>query len=482
MTPAISGPRESDTQGAKFSHDFATALPHYGQPWQSEKFSDLNWHIFNSDLASELDLAKEDLELPAAGFAMAYSGHQFGQFNPTMGDGRALLVGEVNPKGNSGLIDIHLKGCGPTCYSRQGDGQATLGPMLREHLVSEAMHALNVPTTRSLGVLTTGKKVLRRKVEQGAMLVRAASSHIRVGTFQYGAIKDQGTPTDLLNYTINRHYPGSSPQEFFTQTVEKQARLVAKWMRLGFIHGVMNTDNTTISGETIDYGPCAFMDHFDPKTVFSSIDVQGRYAYANQPVIVGWNLARFAESIIDAIGIDHAQETMNRFPSIYRRAWLAEMAHALGVAGQVNSPIFAELADSLVDILTEEKLDLTTVMRFLSEDPRSDNNSYQLKIAKTSMLRGWAQQWQELAPDHAVMQRINPIYIPRNHLLDQAIKTAEEGSMDLFNELLQRVSNPYTPTSEPKSHATTSPSPNDDQYRWPAPEDFTEDFRTYCGT
>lgn len=471
----------SGTGTQKFTDNFATALPHYGRPWQAEDFPQLSWHIFNDDLAHKLDLAQEDIELHGTGFAMAYSGHQFGQFNPTMGDGRALLLGEVKAPGTNQLIDVHLKGSGRTPYSRQGDGQATLGPMLREYLFSEAMHALSVPTTRSLGVLTTGKRVIRNKLETGAMLVRTASSHIRVGTFQYGAIKDQGTPRDLLDYAIERHYPGSTPQEFFTKVVEKQARLVAKWMRLGFIHGVMNTDNTTISGETIDYGPCAFMDHFDPKTVFSSIDTQGRYAYANQPVIIGWNLARFAEAIIDAIGLEHAQETMNRFPVIYRHAWLDEMAHALGVSDHRNNPIFSELADSLTDILTEEKLDLTTAMRFLSEDPRSENNGYQAHVATTSMLRGWAEQWQSLNPVHQEMQTINPIYIPRNHLVDQAIKAAEEGSLERFNELLQRVTNPFTPQHEQQG-ITNPVTPEDDQYRWPAPEEFTESFRTFCGT
>lgn len=458
---------------SRLSHDFASSLSDYGRPWEREQFPHLKLHIFNNDLAQELDLTESDILKATTGTAMAYSGHQFGHFNPTMGDVRALLLGEVTPASDGGLLDVHLKGSGTICFSRRGDGQATLGPMLREYLMSEALHALGVPNTRSLGIWTTGKKVLRTKVEQGALLERTARSHIRVGAFQYGATKDQGTPQDLLNYTIRRHYPGEnlSAQGCFTRTVTAQAQLIATWMRLGFIHGVMNTDNTTISGETIDYGPCVFMDYFDTRTVFSTIDTQGRYSYTDQPIIIGWNLARPAETLIDAIGIDHAQETMNRFPATYHRAWLEEMARAWGMPQHSTNPTFAALADEFIDILTEEKLDLTTTMRWLSEDPTSHTNPY--SVTPTSSLHSWVRSWRKLKPNHEAMQRINPICIPRNHLVDHAIKHAEEGHMASYMSFLARVTNPFTPTTD---HV------DEYSYRWPAPPEFTESFITYCGT
>ena len=362
-------------------HTYAQALPDMVKEAAGEQQPDPKLLVFNEELASELGIEPDlDFFLGHAGnaHAMAYSGHQFGQLSPVLGDGRALLLGEV--KG----FDIHAKGIGPTPFSRPGsDGRGAIGPMLREYLMSEAMHALGVPTTRGLAVISTGRKIQRDRVVPAAIMVRVASSHIRVGTMQYAAMTDQ--VKQLADYAIERHYPGSTYEDLFRAVMQEQAKTVAKWQRLGFIHGVMNTDNTTLSGETIDYGPCAFMENFDPNTFFSSIDTQGRYRFGNQPNILGWNLARLAETLVPLFdddpntAIDIANNTMAEFTDI------------------MNDALEAEDAIELDGDVTEE-------------NHKRDPNS--------------------------------PVTIPRNIPLDSALKQATDGDLTYFFELLEAVKKP----------------------------------------
>ena len=449
--------------------------------------------LLNNDLAKLLSLDFSKISntelsnifsgnlLPAGSnsIAQAYAGHQFGHFT-MLGDGRAILLGEHVSQSNK-KYDIQFKGSGKTAFSRNGDGRAALGPMLREYIISEAMNALKIPTTRSLAVVKTGELIQREKALQGAILTRVASSHIRVGTFQYIAArqKDDELKT-LLDYTIDRHYPeiknSNNPAlDLLNCLIERQCDLVVNWMRVGFIHGVMNTDNMTVSGETIDYGPCAFMDTYDPKTVFSSIDQNGRYAYCNQPGITKWNLARFAECLIPFFERDQkkaiqiATETINDFEKKYEEKWMNMMRNKLGISGLDNKD-----KPLILDLLTwmhEKKADYTnTFCHLMNLDPKKE------KIFEDSKFIVWKKRWKErlLKKDNnqikskELMKNNNPLVIPRNHKIEEALEAAELNDMEPINKILEILKNPYDKQSEIIDY----------QY----PSKSSEKYQTFCGT
>ncbi|AFH63198.1 protein adenylyltransferase SelO [Paenibacillus caseinilyticus] len=413
--------------------------------------------------------------------AQAYCGHQFGHFT-MLGDGRALLLGEqITPGGKR--VDIQLKGSGRTPYSRGGDGRAALGPMLREYIISEAMHALGIPTTRSLAVASTGQPVTRERDLPGAVLTRVAASHIRVGTFQYAAAR--GNTEDLralADYTLERHYPEIPKDDdrylsLLKGVVQRQAALIAKWMLAGFIHGVMNTDNMTISGETIDYGPCAFMDTYDPATVFSSIDSQGRYAYRNQPRIGGWNLARFAETLLpllhedDEQAVKLAEEAISQFNGLYQSHWLAGMRAKLGLFGE--EPEDEALVDGLLRLMHEHRADYTNTFRALTLGQQGAETLF-----GAEEFARWQEQWkarlgrqQETeAASRELMRSSNPAVIPRNHRVEEALEAAEnDGDFSVMHRLLEAVTKPYAYTPEQEGYCSL-------------PADSTRPYRTYCGT
>lgn len=407
--------------------------------------------------------------------AQAYAGHQFGNFVPQLGDGRAILLGEViDAKGRR--RDIQLKGAGPTPFSRRGDGRAALGPVLREYLVSEAMHALGIPTTRALMAATTGEKVYRETVLPGAVLTRVASSHIRVGTFQFFAVRrDLDTLKLLADHVIERHYPhlkdsGRPYLALLDAVMEAQAALVARWVQVGFIHGVMNTDNMAVSGETIDYGPFAFMDAYDPATVFSSIDEYGRYAYANQPAIAQWNLARLAETLLPLIDPDSeeavkiATARIEAFPEIYSRHWLCGFRRKIGLVSEEDGDL--GLIQSLLDAMQMAQADFTNTFRRLADGEGVPE------------LSGWLPEWRErLTRDpqstedrRALMRSANPAYIPRNHLVEEMIAAAvESGDYGPFESMLAVLMRPYEDQPDAARYASP-PGPGAAMYR------------TFCGT
>ena len=411
--------------------------------------------------------------------AQAYAGHQFGHFT-MLGDGRAVLLGEhlVN---NDIRFDIQFKGSGKTSLSRNGDGRAALGPMLREYIISEAMHGLKIPTTRSLAVVKTGEKVVRENLLIGAILTRVASSHIRVGTFQYIAARQKIDELKiLLNYTINRHYPNlanskNKAQELLNVVIEKQIDLVVNWMRVGFIHGVMNTDNMSISGETIDYGPCAFMDIYDPKTVFSSIDQMGRYAYCNQPVITKWNLSRFAECLIPLIdenkdkAIQIATEIINLFEKKYEEKWINMMRDKLGLFGVDEKDKFL-----ILDLLTwmhQNKVDYTNTFCHLMNIKVQKNEKF-----KDKDFQNWKKRWLDRlkinnnTPEKylRLMKTVNPLIIPRNHKVEETLFEANKGNLEPFNQFLEVLNKPYNKQK------------NLDNYQNQLNSD--EKYETFCGT
>ena len=410
--------------------------------------------------------------------AQAYAGHQFGHFT-MLGDGRAVLLGEhlINKKQR---IDIQFKGSGRTSFSRGGDGRAALGPMLREYIISEAINALNIPTTRSLAVVKTGEKVVRENLLNGAILTRVASSHIRVGTFQYIAatqnVEDLNT---LVDYTIDRHYPEiksskNKALDLLSLVMERQCQLVVNWMRVGFIHGVMNTDNMAISGETIDYGPCAFMDQYDPKTVFSSIDKFGRYAFSNQPPITKWNLARFAECLIPLIDKDEdtaikiATELIDNFQNIYEEKWLNMMRDKLGLFG--NDKNDQTLINKLLDWMKNNNADYTNTFCHLMGVELDD------EIYKNNDFENWYNEWQKRlklnnsSDKHLeLMKKNNPLVIPRNHKVEEALTDADKGNLETMNKFLKVLSNPY------------SVQENIIEFQKPAPIS-DEKYQTFCGT
>ncbi|WP_395094570.1 YdiU family protein [Armatimonas sp.] len=441
--------------------------------------------LFNERLAAALGLQFEgDLAALFAGqvlpdgaepIAQAYAGHQFGGFT-MLGDGRAILLGEhVTPDGVR--VDIQLKGSGRTPYSRRGDGLAALGPMLREYIISEAMHTLGIPTTRSLAVVSTGEQIERETRRPGAILTRVASSHIRVGTFQYAAARrDVENLRVLADYTIARHYPELADAEekyaaFLRAVIARQAQLISGWQRVGFIHGVMNTDNMALSGETIDYGPCAFLDSYHPGTVFSSIDESGRYAYGNQPAMAHWNLTRFAESLLPLLGdneedaVATAVAALNIFPELYEAEWLMMMRQKLGLQSTEDGD--PELIEALLTWMQQTEADYTNTFRTLT-DPTNKNADF----------AAWHTRWQERlsressSPTEqlALMQAVNPDVIPRNHLVEEALAAAEnDNNLAPLHELLAVLATPYTPQPEPS------------KYHEPAPASAC-DYRTFCGT
>ncbi len=410
----------------------------------------------------------------AAPVAQAYAGHQFGGYSPRLGDGRALLLGEIaTPDGP--VVDLHLKGSGRTPFARGGDGLAAVGPMLREYVISESMHALGIPTTRSLAVSATGATVRRETPLPGAVLARVASSHLRVGSFQYAAATgDLDLLRRLADHAIQRHHPDAAEREhpyraLFDAVVAAQARLVADWMLVGFIHGVMNTDNMTISGETIDYGPCAFMEAFDPATVYSSIDHDGRYAYANQPLAAEWNLARLAEALLPLF---HSEEqeavalavtSLEGFRPQYSAAWSAGMRAKLGLGDRADDEV-TPLVEDLLALLETEQLDYTSFFRDLVRLADAPPQFVALTPVDT-----WVHRWRGLGPDVALLTRTNPVYLPRNHLVEEALTAATSGDLDPLERLLDAVTRPY------------EDRPGLERYAEPAPEDFGR-YRTFCGT
>ncbi len=447
--------------------------------------------VLNRPLAVSLGLDPDVLENRADIFAgkeippgsepiaQAYAGHQFGNFT-NLGDGRAILLGEhLAPDGRR--FDIQLKGSGRNRYSRGGDGRAALGPMLREYILSEAMHALGIPTTRSLAVATTGEEVIRQEILPGAVLTRIAASHIRVGTFQYAAaLEDLDALRALADYTIQRHFPDLMESEtryfdFFEAVMERQSALIAKWLHVGFIHGVMNTDNMALSGETIDYGPCAVMNDYDPDTVFSSIDRQGRYAYGNQPQIARWNLARLAEALLPLLhedqktAVDLANEALGSFESRFQGHWLLGMRSKLGLITAEKED--AALAQELLDWMQASHIDFTNTFRTLSHE-----TAIQDPVFIDAGFLTWHTKWtarlsrQPQSPAEAaeIMRAHNPAVIPRNHKVEEALDAAVAGDLTVMHRLLDIIVDPYGPN---------------------APAGFTEPppagvpaYQTYCGT
>lgn len=451
--------------------------------------------IFNVPLAQSLGLNSEALMDDGAAFlsgnkvfesalpiAQAYAGHQFGGFN-ILGDGRAILLGEhITPEKHR--VDVQLKGAGRTAYSRSGDGRAALGPMLREYIISEAMHALGVPTTRSLAVTYSGEMVFRDDAYPGAILTRIAASHIRVGTFQYAAaINDTSALKALADYTIQRHFPDiidtdNTYATLLERVIESQAKLVAQWMHVGFIHGVMNTDNMSISGETIDYGPCAFMNQYDPTTVFSSIDTQGRYAYANQAPIAHWNLFRFAESLLSLLDADEenavniAQELLAQYPNQFLQAWLAGMRKKLGLFNQEAEDM--KLGEDLLMYMQKNAADFTNTFKALGTDAIEHMPIYQ-----DAGFKNWLQQWaarlsrqqESFAQATQLMQQNNPAVIPRNHLVEEALDAAvDDNNTAPLEKLLSVISTPYSAKQLEEKFSTPPLAAFDNQYK------------TFCGT
>ncbi len=425
--------------------------------------------------------------------AVAYAGHQYGVFVPRLGDGRANLLGEVIGR-NGVRYDVQLKGSGPTPFSRGGDGRAALGPVLREYIVSEAMAALEVPTTRALAAVTTGQQVFRETALPGAVLTRIAASHIRVGTFEYfAARRDKEATRTLADYAMARHYPevahGERPyRAFLDGVIGRQAHLVAHWMLVGFIHGVMNTDNTSISGETIDYGPCAFMEAYDPGTVFSSIDSQGRYAYSNQPAIALWNLTRLAESLLPLLeqeegreeaAVASAQEALTAFASNYEAAHLAGLRRKLGLFAELDGDL--AIAQDLLERMAANRADFTLTFRRLCDaaSGKGGDAGVRTQFADPAAYDTWAAAWrqrldrEEPIPAHeraAAMKKVNPAFIPRNHLVEAALSAAvEHQDFQPFEHLLDVLSRPYEERPGLERYAT--PAGPEERVRW-----------TFCGT
>ena len=448
--------------------------------------------ILNKELAKDLnldfskidnkDLAKlfsgNSLPENANPIAQAYAGHQFGHFT-MLGDGRAVLLGE-HLVGQKDRFDIQFKGSGRTSFSRGGDGRAVLGPMLREYIISEAINALKIPTTRSLAVVKTGEKIVRENLLPGAILTRVASSHIRVGTFQYIAAKQNIDDLNILvDYTIDRHYPEirlskNKALDLLNLVMERQCQLVVDWMRVGFIHGVMNTDNTTISGETIDYGPCAFMDHYSPKTVFSSIDKLGRYSFANQAPIIKWNLSRFAECLIPLIdknedtAIKIATEIIDNFEKIYEVKWLNMMRDKLGLFGENTND--KELINNLLSWMENNKADYTNTFCYLMNI--RINNS---EIYNDKSFINWLDVWKKRSlmnngskeKQLDIMLNVNPSVIPRNHKVEEALASANDDDLKVMNKLLSVLDKPYGEQKDIEEYQ--SPSDN-------------KEYQTFCGT
>ncbi|MEQ8718837.1 MAG: YdiU family protein [Acidimicrobiales bacterium] len=483
-----------------FDDTFVRDLEGLYEPWKPSAVPEPELVVLNEDLAVELGVDPQRLAAPeglavlagnavpegARPVAQAYAGHQFGNYSPRLGDGRALLLGEVIDV-HGRRRDLHMKGSGRTPFARGGDGRAALGPMLREYVIGEAMYALGIPTTRGLSVIATGEKVRRETALPGAVLTRAAASHLRVGTFQYAAATGDG---DLLrrlaDHAIDRHQPDvvGAPEPYLALldgVAEAQAALVARWMLVGFIHGVMNTDNTTISGETIDYGPCAFMDAYDPATVFSSIDHAGRYAYGNQPHIAQWNLARLAEALLPLIdddtdvAVEKATEVLGAYSDRYLAHWGEGMRAKLGMDGSVDGDD-ALIADGLT-LLSENAVDFTSFFRALAASLRGDESRLVALFDDVAALDPWLGRWRgrveaggtDAAAIAAGMDRVNPVYIARNHLVEEALAAGSTGDLAPMERLLEVLAEPF------------DERPGLESFALPAPPDFGP-YVTFCGT
>ncbi len=482
-----------------FDNSFVRDLEGLYEPWTAVHASAPRLLVLNDALAEELGSSADRLRsaegvavlvgnaVPAGAepVAQAYAGHQFGGYSPRLGDGRALLLGEIiDPSGRR--RDLHLKGSGRTPFARGGDGLAAVGPMLREYVIAEAMYALGIPTTRSLAVVATGDEVERETMLPGAVLSRIASSHLRVGTFQYAAAQaDPGLLSRLVDHAIARHHPGAAEAErpalaLLEAVVEAQATLVADWMLVGFVHGVMNTDNMTISGETIDYGPCAFMEAYDPATVFSSIDHGGRYAYGNQPQIAMWNLARLAEALLTLIDADTdvavaaATEVVQGFAPRFDRHWRAGMCQKLALGDE--QPGDVELITDLLDLLQAQRLDLTTTMRSLSSALRGDIAAVTDRGEDAERVGAWLDRWtarvrttqSDLGAAADAMDRVNPVFVPRNHLVEAALDAATAGALGPVTALVEVLASPF------------DEQPGRDRYAEPSTSGVP--YRTFCGT
>jgi uncharacterized protein YdiU (UPF0061 family) len=491
----------SAAAGFAFDNTYARELEGFYVPWKAAQVARPRLVKLNRELAEELALdagaldsaegarifAGNQIPEGAAPLAQAYAGHQFGGFVRQLGDGRALLLGEVVDR-NGHRRDIQLKGSGRTPFSRAGDGRAALGPVLREYLIGEAMHALGIPTTRALAAVLTGEPVFREGTLPGAVLTRVAASHIRVGTFQFFAARgEQAKVRRLADYVIDRHYrelkSRANPYLGLLERVcERQAALVAGWMHVGFIHGVMNTDNMAISGETIDYGPCAFMDHYDPATVFSSIDTHGRYAYANQPRIAQWNLARFAETLLPLIDPDRNQasacatELVNAFPEQYERHWLKGMRAKLGLTSEEEADL--NLATEFLAAMDGDKVDHTLAFRYLADAALGKEEPLRALFGNPSAFDRWSKHWRARLAHEAVapsvraqaMRRANPAFIARNHRVEETLSAAvEREDYAPFETLLKILSRPFDDQPEFAAFAE------------PAPEAFGC-YQTFCGT
>ena len=492
--------------GFAFDNSYARELPGFYVSCKPQPAPQPRLLFLNQELADELclDLTSTDEaarlavfsgnQLPegAEPIAQAYAGHQFGQFSPQLGDGRALLLGEVIDRQGK-RRDIAFKGSGRTPFSRRGDGKAAVGPMLREALISEAMAALGIPSTRTLAVVATGESVYREQALPGAVLTRVADSHIRVGTFELFASRGEGGRVQqLADYSIARHDLGllASKErylEFLRAVTQRQAALVAQWMQVGFIHGVMNTDNMSIAGETIDYGPCAFMEAYDPEAVFSSIDSHGRYAYQNQPHIAHWNLSRLAGSLLPLLADDEQQAValasavLDTFPAIYRRHWLAAMRAKLGLRGPVEDEngVDAELVADWLALLNANKVDFTLAFRRLADAAEGQLSPLHDLFPDRQASAAWLARWQArcAAEDGTAtiraraMRAINPWLIPRNHRVEAALAAAsDDGDLEPFEQLLHALRRPY----EEDPHLA--------RFAEPAPAAFTASYQTFCGT
>ena len=478
----------SDKKTFNLKNSYAKELHEISEKCIPTGFRQAEFLLKNYDLAEKLGFTKNFLDSKeclnifsgnsllknSQPIAQGYSGHQFGHFNPQLGDGRAILLGEIDE------MDIQLKGIGQTPYSRRGDGKSALSPVLREYVISEFMHAVKIPTTRSLFALKTNENVMRETELPGGVLTRVAKSHIRIGTFEFAKTKNNETLKTLADYSINRHYPELNKTDnkylsFFAAVCDKQASLVAKWMSLGFVHGVMNTDNMTISGETIDYGPCAYVDSYHPNTVFSSIDVNGRYAYQNQPAILVWNLAKFAESILPLIdkneekSIKQLTEVLQLVMPSYQEYFYKEFCQKLGLKSVNNKNI--KLIEDYLKILNLESIDFTLSFRDLSKIINERLNLNDSIFAKSKDFNNWYLKWKQEINLNEISDEMdlnNPCYIPRNHLIENALSKAIEGDMSEINFMINLFENPYIQKNISRKYLM--------------PSNSEEQYVTFCGT
>ncbi|WP_353649127.1 protein adenylyltransferase SelO [Nakamurella sp. A5-74] len=492
------------TSTVQLAHTFADELPELTLDWQAAELPAPELLVLNESLARQLGLDPAELRSPeglgvltgtrpppgARPVAQLYAGHQFGSWNPRMGDGRALLLGDLTAPSGA-RFDLHLKGSGRTPFARGGDGYAAVGPMLREYVLSESMAALGIPTTRALAVVATGAVVRRERALPGAILVRVAAGHLRVGSVEYArATGDVALLRRVADHAIARHHPTAADaahpyRALFEAVVAAQAQLIAQWMAVGFIHGVMNTDNMTLSGETIDYGPCAFLDAYDPTTWFSSIDELGRYAYGRQPAIAEWDLARLGEAMLPLLGDDPevsddldtavawATGALTSFGALYRAARRARYLAKLGLPQAVTADETDPLIEQLLTLLKQGRVDFTGFFRALTAAASGDDAMLSGLGAPEVELQTWLGQWRRVGADSidaAAMAAVNPVYIPRNHLVQEALDAATAGDLAPFTTLVDVLRDPFVER------------PGLDRYALPADADFAADFQTFCGT